>query len=84
MDITKINHARVKSFVVDDSMSNVTTINEDLTVNEAIDSLKHDAIHAVCRRYDFPPPDPSDDDASSIAVYPNGTSLLLIACLSKR
>ena len=76
MDSTKINNARVKSYIVDDSMSNVITVNEDLTVNEAIDRLKNNTIRAICRRYGFPAPDPSDDDASSVVAYPVGTSLL--------
>ena len=83
MDITEINNATVKSYIVDDSMSKVTTV-EDLTVNEAIDMVKNDTIRAVCRRYGFALPDPSDDDASSVAVFPVGTSLLLITCLSER
>jgi hypothetical protein len=78
MDITKINNARLKTYVVDYSMSNVTT------VDEAVDSLKNDIIRTVCRPYGFPAPDPSDDDASSVVVYPDGTSLLLIACLPER
>jgi len=33
MYITEINNATVKSYIVDDSMSKITTVNEDLAVN---------------------------------------------------